>query len=491
MVKILFVFSVEVAKKIETPLETLDSLHEGISLISAVLKANHHQARLLVLGRNEEIANWRLVDKVVDDFQPKVIAFTAVATTYPYMAKVAYHIKEKHPDVYSIIGGPHVSLNPEEAITDGFDAVCIGEGEFPMLELVSQLSRGKIPANIPNLWIRRGDQIEKNSPRPWLQDLDSLPFSDRDIWLEWLSKKTHIRPTVTLGRGCPFQCSYCSNHALKKLAAGEYVRFRSPNLIVEEIESLLERWPNATTVYLEIENIGLGKGWVQELCTNLRALNSKRNTPVAFGCNLRITPTLKAEELFALFQESNITFVQIGLESGSERVRNEILRRRYSNEKVIQTVEIARKYGIQVILFNLIGVPGETYEDYLETVRINRICQPDAHFTSIYYPYPGTDLYEKCKREGLLNSEIADSAKERRVAILDLPGFSKKQIQKAYTWFEYNVYKGKKPLPKILLDVVFEKVPFLKTTHSIIYDGAYYGLRRVPFLRGLKKRFWD
>lgn len=104
----------------------------------------------------------------------------------------------------------------------------------------------------------------------------------------------------------------------------------------------------------------------------------------------------------AVFRKANFRFVNIGVESGSERVRREILRRNYSNNDVINFVKLARKHDLQVAFFNLIGIPGETLADFKETIEINRKCKPEWVLPSIFFPYPGSDLYFSCKKQGLL-----------------------------------------------------------------------------------------
>ena len=134
-------------------------------------------------------------------------------------------------------------------------------------------------------------------------------------------------------------------------------------------------------------------------------------------------------------------------------MRKDILKRNYSNDDVIKTVNSAKKYGLSYNFHVMIGIPGETIEDFKETIKICRICQPKEVYGYIFYPYPGTDLYELCKKMDLLKEKI-DIRMERRQAIFDLPGFSKKQIQRSYIWFNYNVYKGYKPRIKLIIKVI-------------------------------------
>jgi radical SAM superfamily enzyme YgiQ (UPF0313 family) len=373
------------------------------------------------------------------------------------MAGIAKYIKNHYPDIYLIFGGPHASLNPDEVILSDCDALCIGEGEYPVLELVSQLEKGVTPSGIANLWIKQGSEVEKTAPRPFIQDLDSLPFPDREMWQTWLEERPKARHQILAGRGCPFQCTYCCNHALKKLSPGTYVRFRSAENIIAEISSITARFPTTDEIYLEIESFSINKEWAIELCSKLEGFNRNRRQPLSFGVNLRVIPNADLESLLVACKKSNFRFLNIGLESGSEKIRREVLKRNYSNEDIINVTTLARKYGLQVSFLNMIGIPGETIDDFKETVRMNRTCMPDWHQTSIFFPYPGTDLYYLCQEQGLIREPL-DTKMERARATLNLPGFSRKQIQKCYTWFDYYVYKGSKPMFKILVKVLLSRL---------------------------------
>jgi radical SAM superfamily enzyme YgiQ (UPF0313 family) len=430
----------------------------GISYISALLKKHGNSTKLLVTSKIAGGKNKKIIDKAIKKFFPELICFTSVSTEIRFISDIAKYIKKHYPHIYLLIGGPHASLNPDETINESFDMLCIGEGEYPALELARQLENGEDPSGIQNLWIKKGSRIEKNPQRPFLKNLESLPFPDREMWKEWTDEDIDARLPVLLGRGCPFQCTYCCNHALKNIAEGTYVRFRTPENIIQEIRGLALQYPGKEDFYLEVETIGTSKKWVLELCSGLQELIRTVGRPLYFGTNLRVTPNADFEAIFEAFQKSNFRFINIGLESGSEKVRREILKRYYSNEDIIKTVRLARKYGLKICFYNMIGLPGETMSDFQETVKINRECLPDWHYTSIFYPYPGTHLYEVCKNQGLLEKLPPEHLMERNKAALDLPGFPRKQVQKSFSWFDYYVYKGKRPLPLVLTKVMISVI---------------------------------
>jgi anaerobic magnesium-protoporphyrin IX monomethyl ester cyclase len=181
----------------------------GISYISSALKNENNNTKLLYLINSDD--NNNIIDSYIISFVPNLIRLTFVATEFHFIADIAQRIREKYPEIFLLAGGPHASLCPEECILGPFDALCIGEGEEPTRELVQQLEKGLAPAGIPNLWIKHASGVEKNPARAFIC-IDDVPFPDRAMWREWISGPIS-KISILLGRGCPFSCSYCCNHA--------------------------------------------------------------------------------------------------------------------------------------------------------------------------------------------------------------------------------------------------------------------------------------
>lgn len=459
--RVLLVFTLNDVPSAAKPLKTPESLQLGLSYISSLLKKHGHETQLLVASRVFQKQGLAYLDEILLNFNPEVIGFSAVSSEFKFVCELADHVRAKHPNIRQVVGGAHVSLDPQSAV-DRFDAICIGEGEFPMLEYLTQLDEGRShPTDIKNLWLKQPDgSMQQNIKRPFLSELDELPHPDREMWERWIGEERSAKPSVLLGRGCPFQCTYCCHHKFRSLGEGAYVRFRNPKAIVEEIREILMRNPHYREIYLEQETIGVKLAWTESLCDELAALNFSLEKPVTFGVNLAITPNIDYDRLFTALKRASIRYVNIGLESGNEKLRRETLKRRYTNDDVLKAVTSAKKQGLKVALFNMIGLPGETPELFQDTLDMNRKCQPDWHYTSIFYPYPGTDLYRVCKEQGLLAETTGTVGidMERSQSTLDLPGFSKKQIQQAYEWFDYNVYLGQKPRYRLFAKVIRSKI---------------------------------
>ncbi|SPE40056.1 conserved hypothetical protein [Candidatus Sulfopaludibacter sp. SbA3] len=427
----------------------------GIAMIATVVKNLGHNVRTLVITPVSNVD--ARVRQVIEEFCPRLFCLTAVSTRFPAIREVARRVKAIDSSITVILGGPHASLNPEEAIgEEAIDAICVGEGEGPIAEFIAQLEHGAHPSGVPSFWIKLpgGGGIEKNPTRAFLSDLDSLPFVDRDLWRPWMFGPPQ-RPTVLVGRGCPFRCSYCSNHILSQLAGGTYVRFRSPANVIGEIQVLVDLNPDTRGVYLEVETIGANPKYAAELCHALARFNASRQTPVPFGINLALTQRYGRDEAFSKellshFKKANIRNINIGLESGSERIRREVLRRPvYSNADILQFTRWARQEGLKLFLFVMIGLPTETPRDLAETMRMTRACDPTGVLLSIFFPYPGTDLHRQARELGLLPATGASLGQERARPYLRGGTLSALRIEWAFVTFHFRVFRGRWPLSMI------------------------------------------
>lgn len=437
---ILFVYSQQNTVLLRKPLRGQEEISFGISYIASALESKGHKTELSVLNGKNARQNLKMLNETVQRFQPELICFTSVFSEFDYINEVASFVKDEHPDIFLLLGGVHITLNPQEKSLEIFDALCIGEGEFPVLELVQCLELKKQPSQIANLWIKTPSGVEKNATRPFIQDLDSLPFPNRQMWQPWILNR-NTRITVLLGRGCPFNCTYCCNHELRKTSEGQYVRLRSPENIIEEIRILTSQFPLVTEYFLEVETLGVDIIWLENLCNALHKLNSERENSLSFGSNLRVHPKIDLKKIFNLLNYGGFKSIVIGLESGSDRIRREVLNRFYSNNDIILAAQLANENNIGLGLFNLVGLPEETPGDFNETLKMNQAIQPQWHATSIFFPYPGTKLFNKVKEMGVLPSELTGKD-ERQLARISYPSFSKKQIQKAFDSFHYEVYKA-------------------------------------------------
>jgi anaerobic magnesium-protoporphyrin IX monomethyl ester cyclase len=451
---------------LDRPLRDQTEISMGISYMSSLLKEKGHKTELLIVtGNKDEIQ----ISSFFKKFKPKLICFSSIASNYDIIKNLSRFIKHKFPGIFLMIGGPHPTLVPEEVIKDSFDALCIGEGEYPTLEVVDTLEKGKQPDKIKNLWLKKGNKIQKNPTRAFISDLDNLPFPDREMWQKWIYTKKS-KQAILIGRGCPFECTYCSNHILKKISQGNYVRTRSPENIILELKELVFSFPDIKEVFFEIETIGINMQFCSDLCDSLSEFN-KSEKKLSYSINLRINSSLNYDLIFSNLKKANFKMINIGLESGNQRIRKEILNRNYSNEELINVVKKAKGYGLEVSLYTMIGLPTESYEDFKDTIKVCRICQPEYIYFGFFYPYPGTRLYDYCEKNKCIMP--VDREMERSRPSLKLKDFSFKQMNHEYFWFYFNVYFGKKDLFKIirysLPKIIYPRPFFVYATRKLLW----------------------
>jgi radical SAM superfamily enzyme YgiQ (UPF0313 family) len=462
MARIACVFSVEIYGTAERPLLNWRNIPYGLSLLAACLEAAGHQVRCWVICPVSDLH--ALAAEMIHDFGCDCVAATAVTTQFPVINKFLDVVKELDPGMFTIVGGTHPSLNPRDTIAHhAVDAICVGEGEKSMLAIAAALDRGQRPASIPGMWFKRpgGLDLECTQPLPYETNIDDLPFTNLRHWDRWVNESDRTF-RVVIGRGCPYGCTYCSNHALKKVTTGKYVRVRSPQNVVAEIRQLAEAFPDITMLHLEIETICAVPGYAVKLCAELAEFNAQRPVPLSFHANLAVTSRMaqnadETRQLLSAFYKANLRHVNIGLESGSERIRKEILNRpEYTNDDLIKFCLAARDHGVLVSLFVLMGLPTETVKDFLTTASIARACQPNALSESIFFPYPGTKLSDLSVEMHLFDPSAILLQGERTRAFLRLKGFPRWRIRFEYVFVTWRVFHGRRSVLELSKRMVFK-----------------------------------
>jgi len=404
--------------------------YSGIGSLSAVLKAAGHETRLLYLqeemGRDAFIA-------ACDAQAPGLIAFSTTTHQYHHIARYAGMLREARPEIPRLCGGTHPTLVPEEVSANPvFDAVCVGEGEEAIVELADALAERQSFEGIPNLWVRRGEQVRRNPMRPLIKDLDTLPMVDREVFgFDDILASNDGWVDMMVGRGCPYNCSYCCNHALKARyqGLGAYVRYRSPEHVMKELRALRERYA-VQTINFQDDIFTLNKRWTLAFC---EAYGAEFEWP--FWINTRVDRIADAEVVEAL-AKAHCAGIRVGVENGNEDLRLSVLNRRMSNADIIAAFRLAQKHGLKTSTTNMIGVPGETFETIEQTIDLNRQLHPDDFQFSVFYPYPMTALGDACVEQGLVRERVASDSYFSGESILDLPTISADELAVGYRRFE-------------------------------------------------------
>jgi len=461
MARVACFFSVEYFDTVEHPLPDWDKIPYGLAVIAAYLERAGHDVRCWVVCPKTPLA--RVAREVVHEFCCDTVLATSVSTEFPLISRLCSQVKLLKPLLPILVGGVHASIRSEECLSShGVDAVCVGEGEEAALAWVDAIARGVQTRAIPGLWIKikGGEEIDRTPSLPFRAELDDLPLINYAHWERWVNPDSRM-VHVVVGRGCPYSCTYCSNHALRSLQSGTYLRFRSAASILPEIQGLLCRFPDLQSIYLEIETIGACIPWLLEFCEQIARFNGRLKQPIAFQANFAVTSQLvrNNERLLAVLRalrDANIVRMNVGLESGSPRIRKDILNRpSYTNEDLIHFCQTARQEGIEVSLYMLIGVPTETPVEARETSVVARACLPAEIFPSIYYPYPGTRLCELSARMHLIDTSALGTRAERSRVYLKSRDFPRWRVFFEYIMMRWRVFYGRRHTFQLLRVTAF------------------------------------
>jgi radical SAM superfamily enzyme YgiQ (UPF0313 family) len=354
--------------------------------------------------------------------------------------------KQVRPETKVILGGPHPTTLAERVLENpAVDAVGLGEGEDTLVEVVEREGF----AGVPGVWYREGGEIRKNPPRPWLQDLDQLPFPAFDLldlepylqgWFQLDTVRPGLRGTSVLAtRGCPFQCTYCQP-TLERLF-GRGLRQRSPGHVVDELQELQGRFGLNAFLFADDTFIA-DRAWVQAFCRELRS----RKLGIIWGCNVRAD--LARRELLAEMFDAGLRNIRVGIETYSDTIRQEVFRKKITREQVEEVTADAWAMGLSVQGYFMLGAPGETREDIRETVRwARRLPIHDATF-NLTTPLPGTYLFEKFQTQVAVAEEDMDYY--RRYAFTEGSGLSQGWLSRQKLWAYITFYLRPDRLGRLL-----------------------------------------
>ena len=433
------------------------SYHFGLGILSSVLKADGHETELHYMFDKWDTTAFA---SHVDRFNPGVIAYTSDSSQIRHVARLVELMKGR--STFQIMGGTHASLYPQcfEKIA-GLDAICVGEGEKPLLNLANALEQGADYTTIPGLRFRKKDgSIIINPGAQFTHELDSIPFGDREMFdYQTIVESDYDRATFMLSRGCPYNCNYCGSPAMGRLQKGRYVRFRSVENSIAEIKQVVSRY-KIKTIFFADDVFTIDRKYVKEFSNAY-----KREIDKPFEVTTRVESA--NYEMFKDLADAGCYRVAMGVESGSEELRRKALNRKMTNKKIISAFKEARSAGLKTKSYNIVGFPYETSAMHEETVKLNQIINPDSLVCYIFNPYPGTALFDISIKEGFLSPEFMDeNFISRTDTPLLMPDFPREEILRCYRNFAFNVYK-------------------VNSLRKAILYKAYYSRFGEPLIRAL------
>jgi len=363
----------------------------GLAYLATVLKRNDNDDIIEILDSNALNLNLNQTKSTIENFDPDVIGVTTITETVPGAVEIGQICKEHFPDTLCIIGGPHMSADPEEIMSLGlFQLGVIGEGEITILEIINEYKKSKkTPTNIKGTVVYDNGNIIKNEARPRIKDLDTIPFPDRhffnnDLYRPYLALKPWTYMAVS--RGCPFKCAFCTQTVWGKIAT-----FNSGRRIFEEMKNCINEF-KVSEIWFKDDTFTCKRKDVLELCD----LIVKEKLKVRWTIFSRVDTV--DEEMIRALKRAGCYKIDFGVESGDQDILD-LMKKEITIKQIKDTFAMCRKIGMQPHAFIMIGYPRETRETIEKTIRLTQEIADWASFNAVSI-IRGTELYDLAVREG-------------------------------------------------------------------------------------------
>lgn len=363
----------------------------GTLLLATILRNAGISADILQFSNFGELAKFnRFVDTAVKQIcreKPKIVSFYTRCDTYHITLTIARRIKEKHPKIWIVFGGPQSDITAIDTVReiDWVDFVCCGEGENTVLPLFSSLLAGTPDLRVDGLVYRADGEVVSN-PRPQLiADLDTLPEIDYSLirYTNALYTKSAGLFPLDVGRGCPFGCTYCST----KTFWGRKYRLKTPARIVQELENV-HRVFGIDQFAFEHDMFTMKRTQVLETCRLMKQLDF----PVTWRCSARMDCLDK--ELIDAMADAGLESIFVGIETGSPRMQK-LINKNLKLDGVLEMLEYISSKNVKTMSSFIYGFPEETPEDVAQTMamiaKIMRIPGAEVQ-THLCTFLPGTEL---------------------------------------------------------------------------------------------------
>ncbi len=361
--------------------------------------------------RHPEDECYEILLNTIAETKPQLIGFGCIFSGFfPIVWKFSKFVKEKFPEIKIVTGGMHPTIFAREILQNcpTVDYVVIGEGEKQLLELVRCLKNeiSNVSRIENGFAYRDGNQVVVRKQVTFIENLDDIPFPAYDLvdfskyefdtsrWLNPKKLNFNVSVPIISSRSCPNQCNFCSMF----LVMGKKFRYRSATNVVDEIE-LLYREHGINHFNFMDDNFTFMKQRTLDICNEI----VRRNLDIQFETLGGLMGSKIDKDIVDALAAAGWVRGAIAIESGSDYIRNIVMGKKLSREKIFEIIELVRKYPyVYLRAAFIIGMPEDTHETLMDTYNMLEKLDIDQVFANNVVPFPGTKLYEQCVRDDLL-----------------------------------------------------------------------------------------
>lgn len=398
----------------------------GLCYLSAMLKKNGYKD---IYGVDLQYDKESKFEKLVPHID--LLGIRIISKAFPEVIRLAKKAKHLNPNIKIVLGGPHATLKLEECIAEPvIDFVISGDGDFPMLNLVNAINNGGDFSQIKGLtWRNNGKVVVK--PKEWNTNLDVLPFPDRELFdVNRYKEYRFYHPFLPIiaSRSCPYNCSNCMP-SLREIC-GPF-RFRSADNVISEMEEIVNKY-HQKRVWFNDSDLTASRQWIEDFCTKL--IDKKLN--MIWGCDGRANTLDK--HMMELMKKAGCITIHFGVESGNQEVVNKILRKGIDLKRVKEIIHEANIVKMRTHCWFMIGIPGETKEQMIETLNYAKSLDCNSLQFSPVIPHPGIDLQKMAEANGwVLPHKPEDLENPERISLFKTDQWDPDYIKyMADRWFK-------------------------------------------------------
>jgi len=405
-------------------LYTQMGFNHGLASLSAVLKRAGHETRLVNL--NENLPPTPTNEDVlaqIREFAPGLVGFSSLTQQYRAGLELAEWLRARAAEEGCAlppfaVGGIHPTMTPQEVMADGvWDHVGVGECEDALVELVGRIERGERPSDVRNFISWKDGARPRHAGRgthttaDWIHnpvgefpDFAALPMPDYELFdVQRITDQKQGWFGLMSSRGCPYRCTYCLNHKIvdrykeelgRNVKGIGFFRFRSAESMLEEIRWVLGRYREIGTFILDDDLFTQNVPHALAFCEAYQQAGI--GLPWVVNSHVKQLDERVAEAL----AQAGCRILKLGIESGSPRVRRDVLKRHMTQRDILETVASAERHRLHSSGFVMVGLPTETHAERWETVELLAQARIGRFRTSFFYPFPGTDGWRQAVESG-------------------------------------------------------------------------------------------
>ena len=464
----------------------------AVEYLSSVLKSHGHKTSLVfdpMIFNSPSLQNSYLQKKFdikkalveqIKDTSPDLIGFPVFTGNYQWALSVARSVK-KVLEVPIIFGGIHPTSVPETVMKeDCVDMICIGEGEYALVELVENLAQNKENQEIKNIWFKKDGKIIKNDVRPPIKNLDDLPFPDKDLYYKCQPFSTgSYNYMIMTTRGCPFSCTFCGAPILRGIYAGKgrYIRRRSVKNVIDELVWMKDRY-KPTYVDFPDDVFTSDIKWLEEFSKEY-----KRKVALPFLCitHIAFIKPLTIE----LLKAAGCYWLLIGVQTVSESTRRELLNRYETNEQLKKVAKECHRVKLNFSVDHIFNIPHDGEKEQIEAMRFYNEIRPSLINTYWLKYFPQTEILNTALDAGILDASTITDINEGKLSTSLVIGIGARDtLDPEQRFHNFAFLLNLLPLlPKRVVDSIISHQWFLRRRKPPIWLNT-----TVKFIRRLRLR---